>query len=223
MKKGKLFVIDGLDGSGKATQTKLLAQKLQEQGKNVKQITFPCYESQSSALVRMYLGGEFGEKAGDVNAYAASSFYAVDRFASFKSDWGKFYADGGIIIADRYTTSNGVHQCSKLPSEEWEVFLDWLFNYEYDLLGLPKPDEVIYLSVEPEVSQKLMEERYKGDNSKKDLHEKDLEYLAKSRKAAEYCAEVLNWKTVHCTKAGQMRTIEEINKELCEIVSEQLF
>ncbi|MBR4212322.1 MAG: thymidylate kinase, partial [Oscillibacter sp.] len=134
---GQLFVLEGLDGSGKATQAKLLADALRAQGRRVRQVSFPDYESDSSALVRMYLAGAFGTRPGDVNAYAASSFYAVDRYASYRRDWGAFYDAGGVIAADRYTTSNAVHQCSKLSREQWDAFADWLFSYEYDLLGLP--------------------------------------------------------------------------------------
>ena len=142
MSKGRLLVIEGLDGSGKATQAKLLAAHLAESGRRVMEITFPDYESDSSALVKMYLSGRFGEKPDDVNPYAASSFYAVDRYASYKTKWGSFYEAGGIVIADRYTTSNAVHQCSKLPPEQWDDFLRWAFDYEYRLLGLPAPDAV---------------------------------------------------------------------------------
>ncbi len=148
---GKLIVIEGLDGSGKATQARALAEALQAQGKNVMQITFPDYASDSSALVRMYLGGQFGSHPDDVNAYAASAFYSVDRFASYKMKWGEFYREGGIVIADRYTTSNAVHQCSKLPPEQWQEFLDWLFDFEYNKIGIPAPDRVIYLEVDPAV------------------------------------------------------------------------
>ncbi len=218
MSKGKLIVIDGLDGSGKATQAKALAKSLREAGVPVMEITFPQYESDSSALVRMYLGGQFGQKPEDVNAYAASSFYAVDRYASYKTDWGTFYQEGGVIIADRYTTSNGVHQCSKLPEAEWDAFLEWLFDYEFNLLGLPAPDAVIYLAVDPAMSQKLMSERYQGDEGKKDLHEKDLAYLARSRAAAEYCAAHLGWQTVACAKDGTMRSIDEIHTQLSDLV-----
>ena len=142
MSKGRLLVIEGLDGSGKATQAKLLASHLAESGRKVMEITFPDYESDSSALVKMYLSGQFGDKPDDVNPYAASSFYAVDRYASYKTKWGSFYEAGGIVIADRYTTSNAVHQCSKLPPDQWEGFLRWAFEYEYRLLGLPAPDAV---------------------------------------------------------------------------------
>ncbi len=222
MSKGKLIVMEGLDGSGKATQAKLLAEHLVERGFSVREVTFPDYASDSSALVKMYLAGQFGGRPDDVNAYAASSFYAVDRYASYKKDWGRFYEGGGIVIADRYTTSNAVHQCSKLPPEQWEGFLGWLFDYEFHLLGLPAPDQVIYLQVDPAVSQKLMTQRYHGDESKKDVHEKDTEYLSRSRRAAEYCAQHLGWTTVHCTRGDTMRSIEEIQTEVQGIVLKQL-
>ncbi len=222
MNKGRLFVVEGLDGSGKATQAKRLAAALAAQGLPVREITFPAYESESSALVRMYLHGAFGDKPGDVNAYAASSFYAVDRYASYKTDWGRFYEEGGILIADRYTTSNAVHQCSKLPPEQWDAFLHWLFEYEYTLLGLPAPDAVIYLAVDPAIGQKLMTERYHGDESKKDIHEKDVAYLEASRRAAEYCAAHLGWNSVECAADGAMRPIEEIHAELLAIAQKEL-
>ena len=120
---GKLIVIEGLDGSGKATQTKMLCDRLEKEGKKFLKVSFPDYRSDSSALVRMYLSGRFGEHPDDVNAYAASSFYAVDRYASFKENWGKRYNDGRLIIADRYATSNGIHQCSKLPEDRWQEYL----------------------------------------------------------------------------------------------------
>jgi len=211
---GKLIVIEGLDGSGKATQSKLLYESLLAAGKPVRKVSFPDYESNSSALVKMYLAGEFGKDPSDVNAYAASSFYAVDRFASFKSSWGKFYAEGGIVIADRYTTSNAIHQCSKLPREEWDGFLAWLFDFEYKLLGIPAPDAVIYLQVDPAVSQRLMTERYQGDESKKDIHESNLTYLAKSREAARYCADKLGWTTIQCDNGENMRSIEDIHQDV---------
>ena len=222
MSHGKLIVLEGLDGSGKATQAKRLAAALAAEGRPVREITFPNYASDSSALVRMYLAGQFGARPDDVNAYAASSFYAVDRYAGYKADWGRFYEEGGTLIADRYTTSNAVHQCSKLPPEEWEQFLHWLFDYEFHLLGLPAPDCVIYLQVDPAVSQKLMTQRYHGDESKKDVHEKDTAYLARSRAAAEFCARHLGWDTVHCTNGDAMRSIEEIQQEVQQLARKTL-
>lgn len=197
---GKLIIMEGLDGSGKGTQADLLAKRLTEQGKSLRKITFPDYASDSSALVRMYLAGKFGEKPDDVNPYAASSFYSVDRYASYKMNWGTFYQEGGLVISDRYTTSNAVHQCSKLPPEQWDSFLNWLFDFEYNKIGIPTPDRVIYLAVDPEVSQQLMSKRYHGDESKKDIQEKDTEYMARSRAAAEYCAKALGWRRIECTE-----------------------
>lgn len=211
---GKLIVIEGLDGSGKATQSNLLYEKLLAEGKPVRKVSFPAYESNSSALVKMYLAGDFGKDPGDVNAYAASSFFAVDRFASYKQNWGKFYEEGGIVIADRYTTSNAIHQCSKLPREEWDGYVEWLFDFEFKLMGIPAPDKVIYLKVDPAVSQKLMTKRYQGDESKKDIHESNLEYLKKSRKAAGYCAEKLGWQTIQCDDGENMRSIEQIHADV---------
>jgi len=217
---GKLIVIEGLDGSGKATQSNLLYEKLIAEGKAVRKVSFPDYDSDSSALVKMYLAGEFGKNPGDVNAYAASCFFAVDRFASYKSSWGSFYEAGGIVIADRYTTSNAIHQCSKLPKAEWDRFLDWLFDFEFQLLGIPAPDKVIYLRVDPIVSQKLMTQRYHGDESKKDIHESNLEYLAKSREAAQYCADKLGWASVTCDDGETMRSIAQIHEDILTILAQ---
>ena len=211
---GKLIVIEGLDGSGKGTQAELLTERLRQQGGAVRKVSLPDYASDSSALVKMYLSGQFGTDPADVNAYAASTFYAVDRFASFKRDWGKFYADGGIIVADRYTTSNAVHQCSKLPREQWDGFLAWLFDFEYRLLGIPTPDAVIYLNVDPAVSQRLMTGRYRGDESKKDIHEGNLGYLQRSREAAAYCSRKLGWREIACCENGEMRSISAIGEEI---------
>ena len=223
--KKKLIVIEGLDGSGKATQTGLLFSFLHEKyggerGPRMRRVSFPDYESDSSALVKMYLAGEFGVKPEDVNAYAASSFYAVDRFASFKREWEKDW-ENGVIIADRYTTSNAIHQCSKLPEEAWDEYLDWLFHYEYTLLGIPEPSMVIYLRVDPAVSQKLLSLRYEGQE-KRDIHERDREYLARCQNAAAYCAEKLDWRVVECCRDGEMRSIEEIHQEILPLAEEAL-
>ena len=211
---GKLIVIEGLDGSGKATQARRLYETLLQRGLPVRKISVPDYASDSSALIKMYLAGEFGKDPSAVNAYAASTFFAVDRYASFKKDWGSFYLDGGVIIADRYTTSNAVHQCSKLPEAQWDSYLNWLFDFEYRLMGIPAPDSVVYLQVDPEVSQKLMTGRYQGDETKKDIHESNTAYLDRSQLAARHCARVLGWKTVHCVKDGKMRDIEDIGQEV---------
>lgn len=219
---GKLIVLEGTDGSGKSTQFGLLTQGLEAEGMAFRKLVFPQYAEPSSALIRMYLNGEFGQHPGDVNAYAATAFYAVDRYASFQKVWRREYEAGGLILSDRYTTSNAVHQCSKLPQKQWEEYLHWLFDYEFRLLGLPAPDRVIYLQVDPAVSQRLMTQRYHGDESKKDVHEKDTAYLARSRAAAEFCARHLGWDTVHCTSGDAMRSIEEIQQEVQQLARKTL-
>ena len=215
---GKLIVIEGLDGSGKATQSKLLFNHLLENDYNVKKFTFPDYESPSSELVKMYLSGEFGNKPNDVNAYTASLFYAVDRFASFKKKWKDFYDDGGIIVADRYTTSNAVYQCSKLPKQDWNAYLEWLFDLEYNKIVIPKPDKVIYLDVTPEVSQKLLMSRYNGDETQKDIHEKNINFLNNSRNSALYCVDKFNWEIIKCDDNNNMYSIEEISKKIIKSI-----
>lgn len=215
---GKLIVIEGLDGSGKATQAQKLFEKLKDQGKQVIKVSFPDYNSNSSALVKMYLNGEFGSDPNQVNPYAASSFYAIDRFASYTKNWKNFYLDGGTIIADRYTTSNAIHQCAKLPKEQWKDFINWLFHYEYELLGVPKPYRTLYLRVDPEVSQKLMTKRYQGNEERKDIHESDLEYLRRSREAADYCAKELGWTLIECVQNGDMRSIEDIAADIFNVI-----
>ena len=211
---GKIIVIEGLDGSGKATQTDLLYKKLLEQGKNVKKLTFPCYESESSALVRMYLGGELGSNPDSVNPYQASAFYAVDRVASFLKDWKSDYENGTIFLCDRYSTSNAIYQLSKLNESEYEDFLNWLNDFEHNKLGIPRADYVVYLDMPTEVSQKLMSKRYKGGEGKKDIHEKNEDFLKKCRMASSYCAKAINWDVVLCAEKGEPKTIEEIANEV---------
>ena len=212
--RGKLIVFEGTDGSGKATQARLLCQTLAERDIPCREIDFPRYGSPFAEPANLYLHGALGNAPEDVNAYAASVMFAVDRFASYKEDWGGFYEAGGVVLADRYTTSNGAHQCSKLPPGQWDGYLDWLFDFEYRRLGLPAPDAVIYLRVDPAVSQKLMTGRYHGDESKKDIQERDLEYMERSRAAAEYCARKLGWQAVECAFAGRMRPVEDIGREV---------
>ena len=215
---GKLIVIEGLDGCGKSTQLELLPKALEEKGIKCKSVSFPQYESDSSALVKMYLSGRFGNKPGDVNAYAASVFYTVDRYASYKENWGEFYQKGGTVVSGRYTTSNAIHQTSKLPREEWEDFLNWLYDFEYNKIGIPKPDKVIFLDMPVEVSQKLLSNRYEGDEGKKDIHESDIEYLNNCRKAAKFTADYSGWKTISCAKDGEPRSIEDIAADILEEV-----
>ena len=216
MNKSKIIVIEGLDGSGKATQTKILADKLIQNGLTLKKLEFPDYSNPSSSLVKMYLDGSFGDKPEDVNAYAASAFYAVDRVASFLQFWKADYENGSVILSDRYATSNIIYQMSKLDESLWESFIEWQTDFEYNKLGIPQPDLVIYLDVEPEISQKLMEKRYNGDSSKKDLHEKNLKFLLDCRKSAVYAAKKCGWIVINCCKNGEIKSIDEIAKEIDE-------
>ena len=217
--KGKLIVVEGLDSSGKATQTKLIEQRLKEMNYNVMRITFPDYESDSSALVKMYLNGELSKKAEDINAYAASSFYAVDRFVSFKTKWEEFYLNGGIIIADRYTTSNMIHQAAKIEGTRIKnLYLDWLFDYEYKLMKLPIPNKVVFLDMPPEHAKELMKNRANKitGGSQKDIHESDANHLEKAYVNALYVAKKFDWDKVFCVEEGQVRTIESINDEIMD-------
>ena len=215
---GKLIVLEGLDGSGKSTQLSILEKTLSDMGFDFKTVSFPEYTLPSCEPVKMYLAGEFGKNPGDVNAYAASLFYAVDRFASFKKGWCDFYNNGGLILAGRYATSNAIHQTSKLDKSEWAEYLAWLEDLEYEKVGIPKPDKVIYLNVPIEVSQKLLSERYDGDESKKDIHEKDMDYLMACRKAAKYASKKCNWNVINCADGNKPRTIESISDEILSIV-----
>ena len=216
--KGKLIVIEGLDGCGKETQSNLLVDYFRSVNLNVRRISFPNYESDSSALVKMYLNSEFGNCPDDVNAYAASSFYAVDRFASYKKDWGKDYLNNCVIICDRYTTSNAFYQMCKLEKSHWDEYLTWLYDYEYNKLGLPKPYKVIFLNLEIDISQKLLSDRYSNGNGKKDLHETDIEFLKKTQNAARYIANRDNWQIINCSKDNKIKTKEEIHKEILKII-----
>ena len=211
---GKLIVIEGTDGSGKSTQFKLLSQHLADDGVAFKHIVFPRYSEESSALIRMYLGGQFGDKPSDVNAYTASAFFAVDRFASYKMDWGKWYEDGGVVLSDRYTTSNAVHQASKEPEEKQGDFLGWLYDFEYDKLGLPRPDLTIYLDVPTDFTEKLLRHREADTNTKADIHEKDMQYLATCRNTGRKAAAYYGWTVIQCVRDGQMRSIEDIHDEI---------
>lgn len=211
-----LIVLDGLDGSGKSTQLERLDAYFRQNGTHYRQISFPDYEQPSSALVKQYLGGEFGGSPDAVNAYAASSFYAVDRYASFKKFWQQDYEAGALILAARYTTSNAIHQMGKLPREEWDAYLQWLEHYEYELLGLPRPDRVLFLDMPLDISQKLLVGRYEGDGGKRDIHERDLRYLATCRESALYAAERLGWVVVTCGENGEPLPIETITARLID-------
>ena len=211
---GKLIVIEGTDGSGKSTQFAKLFQRLESEGVAFRRTVFPRYSEPSSALIRMYLGGDFGTDPNAVNAYAASAFYAVDRYASYKQDWGPWYENGGLILSDRYTTSNAVHQASKEPVEHREDFLRWLYEFEYEKLALPRPDLTIYLDVPTSFTEQLMRRREADTNTKADIHEKDTAYLATCREAGRAAAMYYGWTVIQCVRDGEMRSIEDIHNEI---------
>lgn len=219
---GKMIVIDGLDGSGKATQAEFLKNRLKEKGYDIYSLDLPCYDDPSSTLVKMYLAGEFGDKPGDVNCYAASTFFGVDRYASYKKHWEKEYNSEKIVVANRYTTSNACHQMTKLDLSEWDSYMEWLFDFEYNKLGIPEPDCVIFLEMPVEISQQLLSKRYEGDEKKKDVHERDTDYLTNCYNAAAYAAKKLGWHTVHCSSDGTVRSIEDISDEVYRIVERNL-
>ena len=221
--KGKLIIIEsGSDASGKATQTNKLFEKLSKENNNIRKVEYPNYDSESSSLVKMYLRGDFGKNPSDVDPYIASTFYAADRYASFKTEWEDFYNNGGIVIADRYTTSNMVHQASKMDEKDRDKYLDWLVDYEFNLYKIPKPDCVIFLDVPIDFSQKLMENRKNKitGEDKKDIHESDIEYLRKSYNNALYIANKYNWEKIDCVKDGKLRSIDDIHDEIYNIVKQ---
>lgn len=216
--KGTLIVLEGIDGSGKATQAALLETALRQKGREVLRVSFPDYDSPSSALVKMYLAGDFGKDPGDVNPYAASLFYAVDRFASFRTRWKSFYEAGGVVIADRYTTSNMVHQMTKYDDEvERNAFLSWLEKTEYEELGLPRPDAVFLLDVPLSLSEKLVRARAAKGGSM-DIHEQHLDYLRRCHDAYQSLAQRYHWHRIACTEEGQMRKAEDISAEIVELL-----
>lgn len=222
---GKLFVIDGTDGSGKQTQFDLLKKHLDEEKIDYKTVSFPNYDSPSSSLVKMYLSGEFGENAKDVSPYIASTFYAADRYATFQKEYKKYYEDGGIILADRYTTANMVHQAGKIDNqEEREKFLNWLFDLEFNLYGLPVPSKVFFLNMPPEKVKELIKNRENKftHSSKKDIHERDEKHLQDAYNAACSLVEKYNWNEIKCVKNNEIRTREDIHNEIFNIVQEEL-
>ena len=224
MSKGKLITIEAGDGSGKATQTKALYDRLLAEGYQVLKVEYPDYQSESSALVRMYLGGKFGQQAENVSAYGASAFFAVDRYASYLLKWRQAYESGWIILADRYTTSNMVHQAVKLKdSAEREEFLTWLWDFEFGRLQLPVPDRVIYLDMPPEISDRLINSRAAKDSSRqKDIHEKDTSYLHHCHRAYNEVAEKYGWVKISCAQQGNLRTVQDIHEDVYQAVKEIL-
>lgn len=223
MARGRLIIIEAGDGSGKETQTRLLCERLEKEGRQVQKVSFPDYESDSSALIKMYLGGSFGERASAVNAYAASAFFAVDRYASFQLKWREAYEGGAIIMADRYTTSNMVHQAVKIENKaEREEFLNWLWDFEFNKMGLPVPDRVIFLDMAPEVADKLIALRAANNEQEKDIHERDREYLRRCHAAYGEIAVKYGWKRVVCSKNGEPRLREEIAADVYDAVQDLL-
>lgn len=211
---GKLIVFEGTDGSGKSTQFRLLTERLTREGIDYTKLVFPQYSEPSSTLIRMYLGGEFGSNPSDVNAYTASTFYAVDRFASYQKVWKTDYEAGKLIISDRYTTSNAVHQASKEPPEHRAAFLQWLYDLEFSKMKLPQPDLVLYLDMPLRLTEQLMREREVQTNTRADIHEKDLAYLRQCKEAAEFAANYYGWKRIACEKNGILRTPREIHEDI---------
>ena len=215
---GKLIVFGGTDGSGKSTQFELLAKRLEAEQIGFQRLRFPQYEEPSSALIRMYLGGAFGDDPEAVNAYAASTFYAVDRYASYQRVWKDYYQGGGFVVSDRYTTSNAVHQGSKVPEGERAEFFRWLYDLEYDRMGLPRPDLVVLLDMPVELSEQLMRKREQSTGTHADIHERDEDYLKKCRDVALHAAKYYGWRTVSCAKDGAIRGVEDIHEEVYAIV-----
>lgn len=209
-----LFVIDGLDGCGKSTQFELLKEKFTD----AHFITFPYYNTNSGKIVSDYLGGKFPENNSSVSAYSASAIYAVDRYTSYKTHWQELHESGSPVISARYTTSNAIYQMTKLKKSEWDSYLDWLYDFEYEKLGLPKPDRTVFLDMPVEISQKLLSARYDGDESKKDIHEQNVDFLKACREAALYVAKRDGWIIIPCNNGDEPRTIEDINSELCKII-----
>lgn len=218
----KLIIIEGLDGCGKSTQTALLEKYFSDNGVRFKKIKLPDYDSPSSTLVNMYLKGDFGSDANSVNAYAAGAFYAVDRFASYKLGWGKDYESETLILADRYATSNAIYQMEKLDKKEWDKYLDWSNDFEYNKIGIPKPDLVIYLDMPVDISQRLMTSRYNGDENKKDVHEANVQFLNKCRESALYAAGKQGWAVVSCAENGEPLPVDEIHNKIIKLVEEEL-
>lgn len=216
--RGRLIVFEGTDGAGKATQAGLMARRLAAEGVSFREIDFPRYGNPFAEPARLYLAGALGARPGDVSACAASVFYAVDRYASYKEDWGRDYEAGELILANRYTTSNAVHQASKLERAEREAFLSWLFDLEYRRLELPEPDLVFYLDLPIELTEQMMRRREAETGAHADIHEQDEAYLRRCRESAGKIADRLGWRRIDCSREGAVRTQEDIHAEAWELV-----
>lgn len=217
MGNGKVIVLEGLDGCGKSTQLELAESYLRDSGVKCRAVSFPNYKTTSGKLISEYLKGEI-PCGGTNGAYAASAMYAIDRYVSYMTDWRGFYEDGGIVLAGRYTTSNAIYQLTKLPPEDHERFLNWLMEFEYVKLGLPEPDLVIYLDMPVEISQKLLEERYDGNESRKDIHEADIKFLGECRRSAMYSADRCGWQIINCADGDLPLAIEDVYAQICDMI-----
>lgn len=216
---GRFIVIEGLDGSGKTTQGKLLADRLRAEGKKVRELSFPCYGEKSASLVEMYLSGELGASPSDTNGYAASMLYAADRYVSYVTDWKKDILDPDcIVLATRYTTANAYHQLSKLPREEWDAFLSWLYDFEFDKIGLPRPDCVVLLSMNQKISSENVKGRSEKTGQKMDIHEKDTDYLLRCAEAAAFAAKADGWRVIQCAPEGTLLPADVINDKIREVI-----
>lgn len=213
-----LIVLEGLDGAGKSTQLELLAARLASE-RPVRKLKFPDYQDPSSALVRMYLGGEFGANPEDTSAYAASILYAADRFASYRRHWRQDYENGTLLLSDRYTQANVIYQMPKLPHDEWKQYIDWLYDLEYNKMGIPRPDLVVLLDLDSALAERQVMERYHGDASRRDIHERDYGFLRVCREAALTAADYLGWKVVSCGGPDGLLSREEISAALLEAVA----
>lgn len=225
MKQGKLFVIDGTDGSGKQTQLQKLTERFDKEGIEYRTVSFPNYDSPSSSLVKMYLNGDFGTDAQAISPYIASTFYAADRYATFKTGYEEYYNNGGIILADRYTTANMVHQAGKIKDDkEREKFLNWLWDFEFNLYGLPIPTQVFFLNMPTEYAQKLMENRANKitHEEKKDIHESSKSHLQDAYSEACKLVKKYDWCEIKCVEQDRIRTIEEIHEEIFEDIRKYL-
>jgi len=215
---GRLIVFEGIDGSGKSTQFELMCDRLAGESRDFKRVRFPRYSEPSSALIKMYLGGEFGDDPGAVNAYAASSFYAVDRFASFIQDWRGYYESGGLILTDRFTTSNALHQGGKILPKQREHFFKWLYDYEFNLMGLPAPDLVIFLDIDASRAAKRLEHRQTETGTTGDIHEKDASYLDQCAICGKQAALLYDWRVISCFENDYERSENELHQEIYEII-----
>lgn len=219
---GKLIAFEGIDGSGKSTQFRRMTERLSGMGREFRRLVFPRYSEPSCALVNLYLQGRFGSRPEDVNPYVSSSFFAVDRIASYLEDWGPYYRAGGLLLTDRYTTSNAIHQGSKLAPEQRDAYYRWLFDYEYRLLELPRPDAVIYFDMPVETSMELLRRRQSQTGEKADIHEQDPHFLENSRASAHQAARLEGWTIIDCAPGGQLRTEQDIHEEVFARIRKEL-